>query len=128
LELIKSVAKFARDNCSCFISGQCVLEPHGRPSCLYERNNQRIYYQCKYFISSVLPGDPELEARYNRHIHGKVTDKNIGKCSLCGKSYEKASNRQKYCASCRHEAKMQSDRDRQKKKYWNDKQPHDLVA
>lgn len=80
---------------------------------------------CDYFLDAVLPADEELCTRVWAEIFREedapaVQTKN---CVRCGKPLIPNSNRQQYCAACGEEAKKENRRERQRKKYWEDKAP-----
>ena len=54
---------------------------------------------CTYFKAAVLPENPELEAIFT----GRGTDLKV--CPICHKKFKPAANRQKYCPTCRDEAR-----------------------
>lgn len=99
MNLIKEVAKLAREWCASYINGGCVFYPHGESTCLYERNDETITHRCKYYETSVLPGDKKLESAYNNEINNE-SDSAIHYCERCGNAYERNSNSQKYCKPC----------------------------
>lgn len=112
----KKVRKLAKNFCATFEDTDgCMLTPLNRPDCVYFRHDQ-LKYRCKYFESHVLPSDPKLEAEYHEEVNSKKeVEKNIGGCEMCGKSYKKTSNRQKYCPSCKDRAETESRRKRDAK-------------
>ena len=100
--------------------GGCRHEPNGQTRCNFERTDPQALpfiesgdMRCAYFERSVLPADPELEARYfNRNV-------NSTKCGRCHKPIVKRSNATKYCGECRVVKRKQVDAARQRVRYRN---------
>ncbi|MED0892759.1 cysteine-rich VLP protein [Aneurinibacillus migulanus] len=105
-KLQRKIEKLMRDHCANYLNGGCLLtdgpcvfsQVHGAPS-------------CRYAQGSVLPAFPDVEEAYYNSF-GKSKRKNIGTCDMCGESYTKCSNRQKFCHSCRERAEKESRRKR----------------
>ncbi len=96
------------------IHDYCCLERTPGYRCAYVVDDAA---RCNYFETSVLPVDRELEALYHADRKARADGYDLTRlqvaatlepikrppvtCARCGKSFEAASNRQKYCPSCR---------------------------
>jgi hypothetical protein len=103
------VAKLAKKECAnhygkdrCLLTGeQCVFF------------NNLANQTCKYAQESLLPGVPALEqAYYDSFRKTKTERKDIANCDICGNSFRKASNRQRFCHACREQAETEARRKR----------------
>jgi hypothetical protein len=115
-DLQKEIQRYARDHCATF-NGEngCHIEPGGDPRCLYF--NGCVNQRCKYFETHVIPGSPELHARYlasfgikTQHIDGA-----IDRCERCNAKYIRKSNRQKYCTDCSEYKRRERNRNSMRK-------------
>lgn len=65
-----------------------------------------IFYEigkkCNYATTSVLPGDAQIEALYNVGKTGAVGGNH---CERCNESFQRTSNRQKFCPKCAEEVR-----------------------
>lgn len=116
MSCLKQVKKLAKQ-CALFQgSNGCTLCPNENPQCVYYWQSEFLYYRCKYFETHVLPEDPALEQAYYNEIHDEsIEDKNLSECEMCGKSFQRNSNRQKYCSSCKERAEKEARRKRDAK-------------
>lgn len=101
MNIESEVKKLVRTHCATYDGGgRCLLD---RP-CEYWRECRHQFgeYQCLYFEHAVLPNDPKLAEIYQRAVMGRDDGgSNAGTCKACGATYERRSNRQKYCGGCR---------------------------
>ncbi|MBR3873006.1 MAG: hypothetical protein IKJ26_02440 [Clostridia bacterium] len=93
----------ARNQCSCFDSGQCI--PQDRPCHVINRlwpERDKRPIACKWFLDGVLPLDKELEKIVRSMQDGLAApDANTAKpCAACKRPFQPSSNRQQYCSSC----------------------------
>lgn len=132
-QLILSLSRLAIHECANNMDGLCLpkdkpcrwmeydINPDtGRP---YPFGDKGI--TCPYFLKAVLPGNRNLQARYLAFINDydgiRPLESVASNCERCKEPIIKASNRQKYCDSCkiteRRKKKAAWDRD----KYLNNK-------
>lgn len=129
MSCLKKVKKLAKDLCATFEGCDgCMLTPNDRDQCVYYWQSDRIYYRCRYFETHVLPSNPALEEAYYEEINVKQEDKkDVDYCEMCGKSYKKNSNRQKYCGTCKERAEKEARRKRDAK-YRETKRRYEIKA
>ncbi|WP_226619746.1 hypothetical protein [Cytobacillus firmus] len=112
-KLQSDLDRLAAESCASRAGNRCLLLPG---NCIYFAATG--IGRCGYFERSVLPADPSLQSRYAAQFQLE-SDQNIGTCASCGTSYEKRSNRQKYCGHCgeseRRKRKAASERQRRAK-------------
>ena len=119
-KLIPALSRLVANECANHLDGMCL--PKDKPCNWYETDinpdtGARYPFgdkgiTCPYFLKAVLPGNKRLETLYFAFLDdydGKrslniVTDY----CKRCGAPIVKASNRQKYCASCREDARRRT--------------------
>lgn len=103
----KDVQRLIQKSCAThYRNDQCLLETSENDcTCVYFTENNR---RCSYFENSVLPGDKSLEFRYWAERGQEINNGTI--CNRCNELFEKRSNRQKYCDSCRSIIRNQQQR------------------
>lgn len=133
-DILRPIRKQVRSQCATFSAESnghtnvCHFGPDDQPHCSFFREDGQYpehlkagKIRCKYFETHVLPADPALELAYwGKHLDG-IDGQMVGTCSQCGASFTKRSNRHEYCSSCQGEQTRIRNRDRQRKKYWEDK-------
>lgn len=119
--LLKRVHRHARDNCALHTGNDgCLATRHRK--CVLSFDCDRVCGNvCPYFMRSVLPVDEQLFHDYIEHFPDDYPLKPDAKslpdvCERCGGRYKKASNRQKYCASCRVQVRKEQAKRRMKNK------------
>lgn len=92
------VKEHIKANCASYDQdGLCHMETDssgGRLCPLFFNLNKK----CTYAETSVIPGNPEIEALYNAGKAG--VSANLSECSECNVKYRRTSNRQIRCAEC----------------------------
>ena len=79
--------------CCNYDNWHCIRLDFGEP-CVCPQTITYSHIICKYFRTAVLPADKELYIKL-------VKPRNIRICQNCGKPYEAANNKFKYCVVCR---------------------------
>jgi hypothetical protein len=99
------LAHLARHNCASYKDGGlCDLQRSGL--CVVAIKTDSLPGNvCPYFMRSVLPAEPKLQADYldyfPRGYPLKKTKKPSATCQRCGEPFEKRSNAAKFCDDCR---------------------------
>lgn len=133
-DILRPIRKQVRSQCATFSAesnghtNSCHFWPANQPHCVFFREDgqyrERLKagkIRCKYFETHVLPADPALELAYwGKHPDG-IDGQAVGICERCKDSFNRKSNRQEYCPSCREIRSKETARDRMRKKYWKDK-------
>ncbi|WP_064202819.1 hypothetical protein [Brevibacillus brevis] len=133
-DILRPIRKLVRSTCASFSpdsnghSNCCYLSSNTIPQCVFYRDDGQYPEQlkagkvrCQYFETHVLPVDPAMELAYwGKHPDGEQGQA-IGRCANCGNSFTKRSNRQEFCLNCREQQTRKVNRERQRKKYWEDK-------
>ncbi|OMC80924.1 hypothetical protein BK130_16510 [Viridibacillus sp. FSL H8-0123] len=104
------VTKYIETTCANHAgNGHCLLETTcgGSTICPFFHD---VGFRCKYAEQSVLPGNTEVQAIYMQS-KGQASV-NTSNCKRCNSSYQRKSNRQKYCSDC-----SSANRRRQTRKY-----------
>ncbi|ULO05165.1 hypothetical protein H1230_18830 [Paenibacillus sp. 19GGS1-52] len=128
-DIIRPIRMLARKQCASLHSGnKCHLCPDDQAVCSFFRDDgdyplylKKGAVRCNYFETNVLPTDPELELNYWGKNPDSIHGQTVGKCSRCAESFTRHSNRQQFCSKCKPEQTKIINRDRQRKKYWNDR-------
>ena len=89
----RRVNSLIKKMCCNYDNGHCILLDDGDP-CVCPQIITFSHIICKYFKRSVLPLDKELYIEVTK-------PKNTRICQNCGKSYEAANSKFKYCSDCR---------------------------
>ncbi|MGD6964064.1 cysteine-rich VLP protein [Fictibacillus phosphorivorans] len=106
-EHLPKVRKLVKSTCATYAGNDRCLYDH---LCGYMHDRYGTAYRCPYFESSVLPNDKALEDAYLTHHGEKVAGGAV--CAVCSATFERKSNRQKYCSTAcsrqaeRHKAKQ----------------------
>ena len=87
----KQANALIRRECCCYEDGNCMFLDDGDTCACPQTASFSVC--CKWFRWSVLPQIGTLEAEIFR-------DKDLKRCSVCGKPYVPKSNRGKYCPDC----------------------------
>lgn len=117
------LARLARNECSLNQNGGCPAQQCGQ--CVVEiRTDSMIGNVCPYFMRSVLPSDPTLNADYldyfPRDYPLRKKLKEADRCEGCNVEIEKRNNRHKFCDKCSAERERAKSRERNRK--YRDKQ------
>lgn len=92
------VKEYIKANCASYDrDGLCFMETDssGGRLCPMIYN---LGKKCNYAETSVIPGDPEIEALY--YAGKKDVDVKLTNCADCTKQYKRTSNRQIRCPEC----------------------------
>lgn len=113
----KAIARYIEKNCANYdANGQCLLQTfEGSHICPLFYGLQA---RCNYAESSVLPGDPHIQALYEQGKQGGA-EIVLNTCERCKKPYKRKSNRQKYCSSCQTDQSRKRAREGMQKKRGN---------
>jgi hypothetical protein len=102
---INKIKKLVKQECSCYFQENNYCCKHDKTcmffwdsDVIFDKNNFE-HYKCKYFETSVLPLDAQLELEYKQENH--IDFKDLKKCDRCEKPFKPNSNRQKYCDYCK---------------------------
>lgn len=117
-QVLRSVKQLARNECANYFNGSCLLED--RPCHVINPAYQTIHdgaVDCDYFLSAVLPLQPELNAAVWHEILRGEDQAGEGwkQCARCHKPFIPGSNRQRYCANCGTAAKQARNREKQRR-------------
>ncbi len=84
-------------------------------SCVFFRGDR--WARCPWFENTELTKHPDLQAQYWARFEDQQATETepVHECARCGKPFTKASNRQKFCAECRDNAKREADRNRKRR-------------
>lgn len=106
-KIAKRVNALVSKQCCNYDKGNCILLDDG-DECICP---QTISYSliCKWFRNAVLPNDKDLYIKLTKQ-------KNAKKCIICGAEYTSASNRSKYCDSCRRKVRLHKEALRKRNK------------
>lgn len=132
--ILRPIRKLVRSHCASFSAESngscnvCHYGPDDQPRCSFFREDgqypeylKKGLVRCRYFEQHVLPIDPAVELAYwGRHPEGEQGQM-VRECCRCGTSFTKRSNRQQYCDQCQVIVSRERARDRQRKKYWENK-------
>jgi len=102
----RKAAALIKRECAGYFDGNCIYLDGGKETPCPQMLTRSLI--CRYFRSSVLPGDMALCAELER-------SDNFKKCVICGKPFRAASNRAKYCESCARNEKRKASRERVRK-------------
>lgn len=128
-DVLRPIKSLIRNQCASFQNGnECRVCPGDQTICSFFRSDGKYpdylksgAVRCSYFETHVLPADPALELAYwGKHPEGQH-GKSVGNCSRCKASFIKQSNRHVFCKECQEQTTKLKARDRQRKKYWEDK-------
>lgn len=117
-QILRSVKQLARNECANYFNGSCLLED--RPCHVINPAYQTIHdgaVDCDYFLSAVLPLQPELNTAVWHEIFREEGQAGEGwkECTRCHKPFIPGSNRQRYCANCGIAAKQARSREKQRR-------------
>jgi phage FluMu protein Com len=114
-DLQRSVQRMVQQHCAnCHSGDRCFYAPLGQSKCFYfrELDKGEQVQRCRYFEEAVLGNNAALEAEYSRklslYLGAEPHQKNQRRCAKCGKLFEKTSNRNIYCPTCKSVAARES--------------------
>ena len=117
-QILRSVKQLAQKECANYFNGVCLLTD--RPCHVINPAYQKIHdgvIDCDYFLSTVLPLQPELNTVVWHEIL-RAEDQNgeyWKECTICHKPFIPVSNRQQYCTNCGTAAKQTRSREKQRR-------------
>ena len=85
----RSVNALVHRECCNYDNGDCILL-----DCIYPQIITYSHIICKWFKTAVLPLDKALYIELTK-------PKNTRVCAVCGKTFIKKANKEKYCGQCR---------------------------
>ena len=117
-QILRSIKQLARNECANYFNGYCL--PEDRPCHVVNPAYQTIHdgaVDCDYFLSAVLPLQPELNTAVWHEIFREEGQAGEGwkECTRCHKPFIPGSNRQRYCANCGIAAKQARSREKQRR-------------
>ena len=118
-QIMRSAKLLAQKECANYDNGRCL--PEDRPCYILSPTYKTIHdgaVDCDYFLSAVLPLQPELNAGV---WHEMLREEDqVGErwkeCIRCLKPFIPGSNRQRYCAECGAAAKQAGNREKQRRR------------
>lgn len=117
-QILCSVKQLAQKECANNFNGVCL--PMDRPCYVINPAYQKIHdgvVDCDYFLSTVLPLQPELNTVVWHEIlrEEDQTGECWKECTSCHKPFIPVSNRQQYCTNCGTIAKQIRNRKKQRR-------------
>ena len=117
-QIQRSIRHLAKKECANYDNGCCL--PKDRPCHVINPTYKMIHdgaVDCDYFLSAVLPLQPELNAGVWHEIlrEESQTGEDWKECVRCHKPFIPGSNRQRYCAECGAVAKKTANREKQRR-------------
>ena len=121
-----------RECAACDEEGNCILT--GSPCAEMLLNNRYTIadgaIRCNYFLTHVLPGDPEMN-NLIFHLVWQERDllsdgeedpltAKIKQCVDCGRCFLPTNNRQRRCKACRAKAHQRADASWHRNQYWQE--------
>ena len=116
--IIRSVKLLTQKECANYANDTCLPEDH--PCRVINPAYKTIHdgaVDCDYFLSAVLPLQPELNTGVWHEILREESQTGEGwkACVRCHKPFIPGSNRQRYCAECGAAAKQDGNREKQRR-------------
>ena len=117
-QIIRSAKLLAQKECANYANGTCLPEDH--PCNVINPAYKTIYdgaLDCDYFLSAVLPLQPELNTAVWHELLREEDQAGEGwkECARCHKPFIPGSNRQRYCTDCGTAAKQARNREKQRR-------------
>lgn len=117
-QILRSIRQLAQKECANYTNGFCL--PEDQPCHVINPAYQTIHHgamDCDYFLSAVLPQQPELNTSVWHEILREEDQVMEGwkACVRCHKHFIPGSNHQRYCANCGTAAKKARSREKQRR-------------
>ena len=116
--ILRSIKQLAQKECANYFDGICL--PADKPCHVLNPAYQTIHdgaVGCDYFLSAVLPLQPELDTAVWHEIlrEEDQVGESWKECTRCHKPFIPGSNRQRYCTNCGAAAKQARNREKQRR-------------
>ena len=117
-QILRSIKQLAQKECANYFNGVCI--PTDKQCHVVNPAYQTVHYgavDCDYFLSAVLPLQPELNTAVWHEILRDEGQAGEGwkECTCCQKPFIPGSNRQQYCANCGTAMKQARGREKQRR-------------
>ena len=117
-QILRNIKQLAQKECANYFNGVCI--PTDKPCHVINPAYQTIHrgaVDCDYFLSAVLPLQPELNTAVLHEILREEGQAGEGwkECIRCHKPFVPASNRQQFCANCGATTKQIRSREKQRR-------------
>lgn len=117
-QIMRSIKQLAQKECANYFNGICLLKDS--PCHVINPAYQAIHdgaIDCDYFLSAVLPLQPELNTAVWHEILREEGQTGEGwkECSRCHMHFIPGSNHQQYCTNCGKETRQVRSREKQRR-------------